>query len=281
MSVMTGAADVVIAGGVECMSRVPLGAARESGMPYGPRVLERYDGFSFAQGESAERIAERWDISRTRLDEFSVASHEKAAAAIDAGWFDDQVVPVEVDGGTFRIDEGVRRGSSVERLASLPPVFREGGRIHAGNSSQISDGASALLVTSRETARELGLEPIVVYRGGVAVGDDAVLMLTAPIPATRRLLRRFDLDIDDIGLFEINEAFAPVPLAWLEETGADPARLNVAGGAIALGHPLGASGTSLMTRLVHRMRDTGTRYGLQSMCESGGTANATLVELAA
>jgi acetyl-CoA acyltransferase len=277
MAVMTGAADLVIAGGVEVMSRVPIGAARETGMPYGPRAIERYDGFSFSQGLAAEAIAEKWGMSRNRLDEFSVESHEKAAVAIDAGAFDAQLVPI----GDFAVDEGVRRTTSVERLAELPAVFREGGVIHAGNSSQISDGASALLVTSPEHARELGLEPIVRYRGGVAMGDDPRLMLTAPIPATKRLLERFGLGIDDVGLFEINEAFAPVPLAWLDETGADPSRLNVTGGAIALGHPLGASGSSLMTRLVHRMRETGTRFGLQAMCESGGTANATLVELAA
>lgn len=279
-SVMAGQADLVIAGGVESMSRVPLGAARQVGMPYGPRVLERVDGFSFNQGLSAELIAEKWGLSRRALDDYSVASHVKAAAAVDAGAFADQIVPIEVDGQLVDQDEGIRRDTSVERMARLAPSFTDGGRIHAGNSSQISDGASAVLVTTPERARELGLEPLVTYRGGVATGGDPVLMLTAPIQATEKLVKRTGIRLDEIGLFEINEAFSSVPLAWLADTGADPGRLNVLGGAIALGHPLGASGTSLMTRLIHHMRATGTRYGLQAMCEGGGTANATLVELA-
>jgi acetyl-CoA acyltransferase len=280
-AVMAGQAEIVIAGGVESMSRVPLGAAREMGLPYGPRVLARYDDFSFSQGLSAEMIAERWGISRRQLDEYSVASHEKAAAAIDSGAFAGQIVPIDASGTVFAVDEGVRRGSSVETLAGLKPSFTPDGVIHAGNSSQISDGAAALLVMSPERARDLGLTPIVRYRCGVAVGADPVLMLTGPIPATERLLKRTGVALSEIGVYEVNEAFAPVPLAWLHDVGADPELLNPLGGAIALGHPLGASGASLMTRMVHHMRDRGIRYGLQTMCEGGGTANATLVELAA
>ena len=279
-AVMCGAMDIVVAGGVECMSRVPLGAARASGMPYGPTVLARYDGFSFNQGISAELIAEKWGLSRGQLDAFAVRSHQRAAAATDEGQFAAQIVPVPVGEHVVSVDEGVRPGSSVDRLAQLKPSFREDGVIHAGNASQISDGAAALLVMSAEQARHLGLTPIVRYHSGAVTGADPVLMLTGPIAATARLLRRSGVSLADIGVYEVNEAFAPVPLAWLAETGADAQRLNPVGGAIALGHPLGASGAILMTRMVHHMRDHGLRYGLQTMCEGGGTANATLVELA-
>lgn len=278
-AVLSGHSEVVIAGGVETMSRVPLGAARAVGLPYGPRVLARYGDFSFNQGISAEMIAERWGFSRTRLDEFSVSSHHKAAAAVGA--FAGQIVPIDVDGVPFRADEGVRPQSTVEVLAGLKPSFKPDGVIHAGNSSQISDGAAALLVMTSTRARELGLTPIVRYRDGVAVGADPVLMLTGPIPATQRLLKRTGVDLAEIGVYEVNEAFAPVPLAWAHDLGADVGKLNPLGGAIALGHPLGASGASLMTRMIHHMRDHGIRYGLQTMCEGGGTANATLVELVA
>jgi acetyl-CoA acyltransferase len=278
-AVMSGQCDLVVAGGVEVMSRVPLGAARATGVPYGPKVLERYDDFSFNQGISAELIAEKWGFSRTTLDTFAVSSHEKAAAAIDSGAFEHQIVPVEVGDTTVSVDEGVRRQSSVDTLATLKPSFREDGVIHAGNASQISDGAAALLVTTPERAEELGLTPIVRYVGHAVVGADPVLMLTGPIPATEKLLRRTGVDLAEIGVFEVNEAFAPVPLAWLAEIGADPARLNPLGGAIALGHPLGATGAGLMTKMVHHMRDNDIRYGIQTMCEGGGTANATLVEL--
>jgi acetyl-CoA acyltransferase len=290
-AVMSGQQDVVVAGGVEVMSRVPLGSARSGGIPYGPRVLARYQDFSFNQGLAAELIAQKWGLSRARLDEFSALSHERAAAAQDAGAFDAQIVPVPLDigigigidgDGKSRVstDEGVRRGTSVHTLAGLRPAFLDGGVIHAGNSSQISDGAAAVLVTTPERARELGLTPIVRYRAGVVTGTDPVLMLTGPIPATEKVLRRAGVALGEVGAFEVNEAFAPIPLAWLAETGADPARLNPLGGAIALGHPLGASGAVLMTRLIHHLRDRGLRYGLQAMCEGGGTANATLVELA-
>lgn len=274
-AVMSGQQDVVVAGGVEVMSRVPLGSARATGTPYGPQVLARYGGFSFNQGVSAERIAQKWGLSRTRLDAYAALSHERAAAAQDAGAFDAQLVPV----GAVAADEGVRRGTTVERLSALKPAFLDDGVIHAGNASQISDGAAALLVTTPERAREWGLTPIVRYRAGVVTGADPVLMLTGPIPATEKVLLRAGVDLAEVGVFEVNEAFAPVPLAWLAETGADPARVNPLGGAIALGHPLGASGAVLTTRMIHHMRDRGVRYGLQTMCEGGGTANATLVEL--
>ncbi len=279
-AVMCGQQDVVVAGGVEVMSRVPLGAARATGMPYGPKVLARYDNFSFNQGLSAEMIAKKWGLSRSQLDEYSAQSHERAAAAQDVGAFIDQIVPVFTDDGeVITADEGVRRGSSVEKLAGLKPAFVDDGVIHAGNSSQISDGAAALLVTTSEMAIGLGLTPMVRYCAGAVTGADPVLMLTGPIPATEKVLAKAGIGLSEVGVFEVNEAFAPVPLAWLAETGADRGLLNPLGGAIALGHPLGASGAVLMTRMAHHMRDNGIRYGLQTMCEGGGTANATLVEL--
>lgn len=277
--VMSGNYEMVIAGGVESMSRVPLGAAREVGQPYGPRVLKRYDHFSFNQGVSAELIANKWGLSRTALDEYSVESHQKAARAIDQGSFVEQIVPISAGDVQFQVDEGVRRDSSLESLSRLKPVFREDGVIHAGNSSQISDGASAVLVTSDETARRLGLTPLVRFHSAAVTGADPVLMLTGPIAATQKVLARAGVDISDVGVFEVNEAFAPVPLAWLAETGVDSERLNPLGGAIALGHPLGASGTGLLTKMIYHMRDRSIRYGLVTMCEGGGTANATLVEL--
>jgi acetyl-CoA acyltransferase len=281
-AVASGHQDLVVAGGVEVMSRVPLGAAKAGGQPYGPRVLERYQDFSFNQGISAELIAHKWGLDRARLDTFAALSHERAALAQDGGAFDDQIVPVPTaEGGEpFARDEGIRRGTSVQSLSRLKPAFTEDGVIHAGNSSQISDGAAALLVTTPARARELGLEPIVRYRAGAVAGSDPVLMLTGPIPATEKVLRRADVGMAEIGVYEVNEAFAPIPLAWAAETGADPERLNPLGGAIALGHPLGASGAILATRMIHHMRRHGIRYGLQTMCEGGGTANATLLELA-
>ncbi|MBB5915532.1 acetyl-CoA acetyltransferase family protein [Nocardia transvalensis] len=278
-AVLSGQQDVVVAGGVEVMSRVPLGAARASGQPYGPKALARYDDFSFNQGISAELIAEKWGFSRTQVDEYSALSHERAAAAQDAGAFTAQIVSVPTESGAFTADEGIRRGTTAEKLSTLKPAFQDDGVIHAGNSSQISDGAAALLVTTPEKARELGLTPLVRYRAGAVAGSDPVLMLTGPIPATEKALGKAGLALADIGVFEVNEAFAPVPLAWLAETGADPALTNPLGGAIALGHPLGGSGAVLMTRMIHHMRDNGIRYGLQTMCEGGGTANATVVEL--
>jgi acetyl-CoA acyltransferase len=248
--------------------------------PSGSGLETVFHGVAPNQGISAEMIAEQWGLSRAQLDEYSVASHEKAAAAIDGGRFAAQVTPVKLEDGTVvDTDEGVRRGSTVESLAKLKPAFRPDGVIHAGNSSQISDGAAALLMTTSEKAAELGLTPVARVHTAVLAADDPVIMLTAPIPATRKALAKSGLSLADIGVFEVNEAFAPVPLAWLAETGADPAKLNPNGGAIALGHPLGGSGARLMTTLVHHMRDNGVRYGLQTMCEGGGQANATILEL--
>jgi acetyl-CoA acyltransferase len=283
-SVVSGQADVVVAGGVESMSRVPMGSSHgdgSTGRPLGPRFLARYDGVFPNQGIGAEMIAERWGLSRTQLDEYSLGSHEKAAKAQADGAFDEEIAPVAAPEGTVSADEGIRPGGTVEKLAALKTPFKEDGVISAGNASQISDGSAALLVTTSDKAAELGLTPIVRVHTTVMAADDPVIMLTAPIPATAKALARSGLSIDDIGLFEVNEAFAPVPLAWLAETGADAARLNVRGGAIALGHPLGGSGARLMTTLIHAMQASGTRYGLQTMCEGGGMANATILELLA
>lgn len=277
MGVMSGHYDLVVAGGVESMSKVPLGISRSMGVPYGPAVLDRYR-VTFDQGIGAEMIAERWGLSRTQLDEFSLASHHKAAAATDRGAFEEQLVDL-AGLATLRHDEGIRRETSLDKLGSLKPAFRVDGVIHAGNSSQISDGAAALVITTPERARQLGVTPLARLHPGAVSGDDPVMMLTGPIPATKKLLQRSGVGIDEIGVYEVNEAFAPVPLAWLAELGADPERLNPLGGAIAVGHPLGASGAILMTRMIHHMRDQGIRYGLQTMCEAGGTANASLVEL--
>jgi len=278
--VISGQYDLVVAGGVESMSRVPMGTAPQGTWAYGEGFRERYHGIAPNQGLGAETIAERWGQSRAQLDEFSLASHEKAAAAQDEGRYAAQIAPVTLpDGTVISADEGIRRGGSLESLAKLKPAFKEGGVIHAGNSSQISDGSAALLITSSDKARELGLKPIVRVHTAVLAGDDPVIMLTAPIPATRKALARSGLRIDEIGAFEVNEAFAPVPLAWLAATGADAKTMNVNGGAIALGHPLGGSGARLMTTLVHHMKDNGIRYGLQTMCEGGGMANATILEL--
>jgi len=277
---VAGQYDVVVAGGVESMSRVPMGSSVAGADPFGPRFAARYDGARPNQGVGAEMMAERWGFSRTDVDEYSVGSHEKAAAARADGRFTGQIAPVSTAEGVVSEDEGIRPGSSVASLAGLKTVFKPDGVITAGNASQISDGAAALLMTTSEKARELGLTPIARVHTAVLAGADPVIMLTAPIPATQKALARSGLSIDDIGVFEVNEAFAPVPLAWLAELGADPKALNPNGGAIALGHPLGASGAVLMTRMVHHMRDNGIRYGLQTMCEGGGQANATILELA-
>ncbi len=284
---VSGQYDVVVAGGVESMSRVPLGSsASVSGFPFGEQVLARYaDELAeagtpvFNQGVGAEMIAERWGLSREQLDAFSLESHERAAAATDEGRFAGQIAPVTLpDGSVVEADEGIRRGGTLEALSGLKTPFRADGRITAGSSSQISDGAAALLMTTSEAAERLGLRPLARVHTTVMAADDPVIMLTAPIPATAKVLARAGLSLGDIDLVEVNEAFASVPLAWLAETGADPKQLNVNGGAIALGHPLGASGARLMTTLVHQLVDSGARYGLQTMCEGGGMANATIVE---
>jgi acetyl-CoA acyltransferase len=285
---IAGQYDVVVAGGVESMSRVPMGATiRVAGSPFtASGWTGRYGEIAPHQGAGAEMQARRWKLSRTQLDEYSLASHEKAAAAQDAGWLDDQLVPVpaELTGGEpVRVDEGVRRGGTLAAMAALRPAFAEDGVVTAGNSSQISDGAAALLMTTSDNARELGLTPIARVHTAVLAAADPVIMLTAPIPATRKALQRSGLRLDEIGVFEVNEAFATVPLAWLadiaEGDGAVEKAVNPGGGAIAIGHPLGASGARLMTALVHRQRAFGVRYGLQTMCEGGGQANATILEL--
>ncbi|MEU9819395.1 thiolase family protein [Pseudonocardia alni] len=278
---VAGHYDVAVAGGVESMTRVPMGSSRQEQDPLGNDFAERY-GVAPNQGVGAEMIAEKWGFSRQRLDEFALQSHERAAAAQDDGRFDGEIAPI----AGVTADEGVRRGGTLEGLAQLRTVFKDadqGGVIHAGNSSQISDGSAALLMTTSEKARELGLTPIARVHTAVLAGADPVIMLTAPIPATEKALKRSGLSLDEIGAFEVNEAFAPVPLAWLADIADDDgdvaARLNPNGGAIALGHPLGGSGARIMTTLVHHMRDNGIRYGLQTMCEGGGQANATILEL--
>jgi acetyl-CoA acyltransferase len=273
--VIAGQYDFAVAGGVESMTRVPMGSAAQGNQAVPPAVLERYGIDGFNQGAGAEMIAERWGFSRTALDEYALRSHALAAAAVDAGAFASQLVPV----GGLESDEGIRRGGTLEKLATLTTPFKDDGVVSAGNASQISDGAGALLLTTSEVARANGLTPIARIHTAVVAGDDPVIMLTAPIPATQLALKKSGLSIDEIGAFEVNEAFAPVPLAWLAETGAKEDRVNPLGGAIAVGHPLGGSGAILMTRLVHHMRDNGIRYGLQTMCEAGGLANATILEL--
>lgn len=283
--VMAGAYDVVIAAGVESMTRVPMGitAQQGPGMPFGPLMLERYAHGLVPQGLSAEMIADKWGLSRTELDQLSVESHRRAGRAIEEGRFDSQLVPVETPDGLFTRDEGVRSGSTLETLAGLQPAFKTDGVVTAANSSQISDGAAALLIMGEDVAERLGFTPMARFKAFSLAGVDPVMMLTGPIPATARALERADLGINDIDLFEINEAFATVTAAWRAEHGSsDPMalweRTNVNGGAIALGHPLGASGARLMTTLVHELVRTGGRYGLQSMCEGGGMANGTILE---
>ncbi len=273
--VIAGHYEVAIAGGVESMSRVPMGSARGDGQPYPPSVLARYGVDGFNQGIGAEMVARKWALSRTRVDAYSARSHERTAAAIDAGAFDDQLVALD----ELAVDEGLRRGTTAEKLAALTTAFDADGVITAGNSSQISDGAGGLLITTGEYARKNGWTPMARIHTAVLAADDPVIMLTGPIPATHKALQRSGLSIADIGAFEVNEAFAPVPIAWQAETGAPDDALNPLGGAIAVGHPLGGSGAILMTRLVHHMRDNGIRYGLQTMCEAGGMANATILEL--
>ncbi|WP_348727913.1 thiolase family protein [uncultured Mycolicibacterium sp.] len=278
--VVAGHYDVVVAGGVESMSRTPMGSSlANGGNPYPGAFKDRYSQTP-NQGIGAEMIAEQWGLSRTQLDQFSLDSHEKAGAAQDAGAFDDQIVAIkDAEGNTVLRDEGIRRGTTLEKMGQLKPAFKEDGVIHAGNSSQISDGSAALLFMSAEKAKELGLKPLAKVHTAVLAGADPVIMLTAPIPATQKALKRSGLSIDQIGAFEVNEAFAPVPMAWLKDIGADEKKLNPNGGAIALGHPLGGSGARIMTTLLYHMRDNGIQYGLQTMCEGGGQANATILEL--
>lgn len=285
--IMAGAYDAVIVGGVESMSRVPLGSSAAGGSPVSPRLRARYPDGLVNQGVSAELIAHRWNLSRDALDEYAAESHRRAAAAADEGFFDRSLVGV-AEAPAATADETVRRGTTASALAALPPAFRTEAlaarfpeldwRITPGNSSPLTDGASAALLMSAERAEALGLAPRARFHAFSVVGDDPLMMLTGPIPATRRILERSGLTIDDVDAYEVNEAFASVPLAWAAEVGADPARLNPRGGAIALGHALGSSGTRLLGTLVDHLDAVGGRFGLQTMCEGGGMANATIVE---
>ncbi|MEV6654384.1 thiolase family protein [Streptomyces sp. NPDC051219] len=278
--VIAGHYDLVVAGGVESMSRVPMGSAVGSQSPLGAKYAARYSPQFPSQGLGAETIAERWGLSRTQLDDFALLSHERAAAATDSGAYKNELIEVVLaNGERVTTDEGIRRGGTIEKLATLATPFKEDGVIHAGNASQISDGAAALLITTSENAARLGLTPIARVHSVAVAGSEPNIMLTGPIPATEKVLRRAGLKVSDIGVFEVNEAFASVVLAWLAETGADPALVNPLGGSIALGHPLGASGARLMATMVHHLRANGVRYGLQTMCEGGGQANATILEI--
>lgn len=275
-AILAGDMDVVIAGGVESMSRVPMGSNYQ-GAGFSQQLNDRYE--MIHQGLSAERIAENYGFTRAELDQFSLESHQKALRAQAEGYFDREIVPVEhEEGSEFSKDSGPREGTSLEVLGGLKPAFSENGVIHAGNSSQISDGAAVLLLMSLEKAEELGLKPRFKVHTRVVVGSDPTLMLTGPIPATFKALEKSGLSIDEIDIFEVNEAFAPVPMAWLKETGAAPEKLNPNGGAIALGHPLGGSGARLMVTMMHELERSGGRYGLQTMCEGHGMANATIIE---
>ena len=278
--VIAGHYDIVVAGGVESMSRVPMFSNANGGDgPFGPMMINRYDNRLVGQGISAEMIAEQWNLSRESLDEIAVESQRRAAEATASGLFADEIIPITTEAGEVTTDQGIRPGTTLESLAGLKTPFKEGGVVTAGNASQISDGAAALLITTSEKAVELGLTPLARFHTVALAGVDPVIMLTGPIPATAKALKRSGLTIDDIGTFEVNEAFASVVGAWFAETGADRARTNPNGGAIALGHPLGGSGARLMTTMVHHMRRNGIRYGLQTMCEGGGMANATILEL--
>lgn len=282
--VIAGSYEAVIACGVESMSRVPMGSSAKNGpgKPFGPAMLRRYNDAQFNQGTSAEMLAQRWKLERRRLDEFSLESHRRAARATEKGWFCREILPTPVttDQGIAQAtrDEGIRPDTTLEKMSTLKPAFREDGCVTAGNSSQITDGAAAVLIMERTAAERLGLRPLARFVAFSLAGDDPVMMLSAPIPATRRILERAGLRLDEIDRIEINEAFASVVLAWQAETKADLSKVNVNGGAIALGHPLGASGARLMTTLVHELERTGGRYGLQTMCEGGGMANATIIE---
>lgn len=286
--IMAGAYEIAIAAGVESMTRVPMmvTASQGPGIPFGPRMLERYDHGLVPQGVSAEMVAEKWGIDRGELDRLSLESHRRAARATDEGRFRDEIVPVpvRVDGfdEVMTADEGIRRDTSLEKLATLKPAFKPDGVITAGNSSQISDGAAAVLIMSEDRAAELGLTPMARFVEFALAGVDPVIMLTAPIPATLKVLERAGLSAGDIDRFEINEAFSSVVAAWRAEIPGDPLELwertNVNGGAIALGHPLGCTGAKLLTTLVHELKRSGGRYGLQAMCEGGGMANALIIE---
>ncbi|MDQ0380373.1 acetyl-CoA C-acetyltransferase [Amycolatopsis thermophila] len=280
-AVLSGTQDLVLAGGVQNMSRIPISAAMLAGREYGfddpfsgsTGWQERYGTVEVSQFRSADMIAEHWDITREAMETYALGSHQRALAAIDEGRFDAEIVPA----GDFRVDEGPRRDTSLERMQGLQPLS-DGSRLTAAVASQISDGASAALIASESFVREHGLAPRARIHHLSVRAADPVWMLTGPIPATAHALKKTGLSVDDIDLFEVNEAFASVVLAWLDETGADPARVNVNGGGIALGHPIGATGTKLLATLLHELGRRGGRYGLQTMCEGGGTANVTIIE---
>ncbi len=286
-AVMSGTMDVVIAAGVESMTRVPMGlsaslAAKGGfGVPYGPAMAERYPGIQFSQFTGAEMMAKKYDLSKDELDRFALSSHQKAIKASQAGAFDAEIVPIEVqtDNGSdiHNVDEGIRFDASLTGISNVK-ALAENGRLTAATSSQICDGASAVMVVNEAGLKTLGVKPLARIHHLTVVGGDPIIMLEAPIPGTLKALNKSGMKIDDIDLYEVNEAFASVPLAWLKATGADPARLNVHGGAIALGHPLGASGTKLMATLVHGLHRHDKRWGLQTMCEGGGLSNVTIVE---
>ena len=288
-AVMSGTQDVVIAGGVEVMSIVPIGSNIKDGYDAGhglpfdaDGIAERYPGIFFSQFSGAEMMAEKWNLSREDLDKFALSSHQKAAAAVEGKYFDREILPVQAknaEGKTDIVlnDEGIRYDASFEALSGLNPVT-EGGVITAGNASQITDGAAAIMICNDEGLKKIKADPRAKIKGISVVGDDPVIMLSGPIPASQKVLKAADLNINDIDLYEVNEAFAPVPLSWAIELKADVAKLNVNGGAMALGHPLGASGAKLMTTLLHELERTNGKYGLQAICEGGGTANATIIE---
>ena len=289
-AVMSGTMDVVIAAGVESMSRVPMGstitlpAKNGMGLYVSPAMARRYPDVQFSQFTGAEMIAKKYGMTRAELDAFALLSHQRAAAAAKAGAFDKEIVPVAVrmndgteTGELHTVDEGIRHDATLEGIASVK-LIAEGGMCTAASASQICDGAAGLIVVNERGLKALGVEPLARVHHLSVMGHDPVVMLEAPVPATERALKKAGMKIDDIDLYEVNEAFAPVPLAWLKVLGADPARLNVHGGAIALGHPLGGSGAKLMTTLVHALHRHGKRYGLQTMCEGGGLANVTVVE---
>ncbi len=287
-AVMSGSMDVVIASGVESMTRVPMGLsamlpAKEGfGMYKSPRMEERYPGIQFSQFMGAEMLAKKYDLTKDELDEYAYNSHRKAIAATQAGAFNAEIVPLEIttkDGTKemHHVDEGIRFEASLDGIKGVK-LLAEGGRVTAATSSQICDGASAVMVVNERGLKALGIAPLARIVHMTVIGHDPVIMLEAPIPATQRALRKADLKIDDIDLYEVNEAFAPVPVAWLRQLDADPEKINVNGGAIALGHPLGGSGTKLMATLVHALKARGKKYGLQTMCEGGGLANVTIVE---
>ena len=284
-AVMSGTQDLVIAGGVESMTRVPMGSNyrlyEDAGIGAGPfskAVLDRYGVTGFGQFVGAQMVADKYGLTREQMDAFALESHRKAGRAINDGAFDDEIVPVTTPDGEVRQDEGVRFDASLEAMGNVKSL-QEGGSITAANASQMTDAASGVLVASEKAVREYGLRPIARVHSLAVTAGDPVIMLDEPAPATEKALRRVGMTIDDIDLFEVNEAFASVPMGWLQVTGADPAKLNVNGGAIALGHPLGATGTKLMTTLIHALKARNKRFGLQTMCEGGGIANATIVEV--